>query len=200
MGSLDCFISIENRMKWLQSNISITFITLMIFVISFISNIYQIFAFKISKITESDSPNKTTTFYEREKCDFYSTSLFTLIEFIQTLMRDIIIVTILLIINLFILIKIKHVRKRKKRLQVGNNQINLNATRAENRKIKMIFTLFLLYVFVYIPTFISYRFPFGISYVSIIFQSFTEFIYYLSYSTFILIYFFFNNQSIINRF
>jgi hypothetical protein len=195
MGSFDCAISINKKMKWTQRKASFACITLSILSFWFISNIYFLLGTGIKKNSIKIDPfNRTIVSYKRARRDFYYSKEYFIFEVTHTAMRDVVIMFVLLIINLYILIEIKKVRKMKQKLANNNKQRVQCAIRAENRKIKMIYSLCFIYVFVHLPmVFLSLSILVDTnSYFSIIFESFCYFMYYSHYIINLFIYFCFN--------
>jgi hypothetical protein len=204
MGSFDCAISINKKMKWTQRKASFVCITLSILSLWFISNIYFLLGSGIKRNPiEIDSFNRTIVSYKTDRRDFYYSKEYFIFEVAHTAMRDVVIVFLLLIINLYILIKIKKVRKMKQKLGNNDKQRVLCAIRAENRKIKMIYSLCFIYVFVHLPmVFFSLSILVDTnSYFSIIFEFLCYFMYYSHYIINLFIYFCFNTtfKQIVNQ-
>jgi hypothetical protein len=195
MGTFDCAISIDNKLKWSQTKQSFLLIVSFIFLFCFILNVYQLFLYGIEEVVVVDSLNSSTIVgYTIKENPFFKSKLHNTMEIIQTLIRDPLIVIILLVINVYILFKIRQVRLRKEKLQISNNSIRIKSMRAENRKIKMISIIFIMYSLLHLPMFIRNSNLIKFSYFYIYLDAFLKVLYYFYYSTFILLNFYFNSQ------
>jgi hypothetical protein len=157
-ASFDCAISIENNLKWCRNKLSFVIPTLVIFTFcaSFLS--YRIFSFIIIKYNVYEiGVNRTETGYA------YGVSylleyrrLVKKLERAEIFIRDFAILMILLIINIFIIFKMVQIRKRKSQLQSTRSANIIAAEQAENRKVKMIIFLSILFIFGHFPHSIYY--------------------------------------------
>jgi hypothetical protein len=193
-ASFDCAISIENNLKWCRNKLSFVITTLVIFTFcaSFLS--YHVFSFSIYLYTYSKIDVNGTKVIHK----IYSTGnllkyrrLANKLENVEKIIRDFGVLIILVIINIFIIFKMVQIRKRKAHLQNTRNVTVIAAEQAENRKIKMIIFLCILYMFGHFPNSINYIFfPRSEYYIYII----CYICFNLSYSTPLLAYYLFNQK------
>jgi hypothetical protein len=191
-ATFNCAISIENKLKWLQTKLSFYITTIGLFAFCFV---YQSFYFIFKRIQTKESIKNTTvtiSYYINDSVLNYKIEQnFELSTFI---IRDLVCLLILIILNAFILFKMVQIRKRRHHLQSNSQSANrLNSRRAENRKIKMIVSLFIIYAFGHLPyTFVH------LNLLDISIHNYA--IYYseiflaISYSTSFVVYSFFDNK------
>jgi hypothetical protein len=196
VATFDCAIAMENSMKWFQRWASFILINVLIFVFSFIYNIYIVLAYKITKIGLSLS-NRTVVEYHKKANHFYDSKEYYYLHLINSILRDVVVIVLLFIINLYILINLKKIRERKDRLQKKtkiSKMIKSIAYRAENRKLKMIYALCLIYIFGHSPSILYNLKVIKNNSFQVIFHAFGDVIYYISYGTPIIVYYCFNNN------
>jgi hypothetical protein len=188
MAALDCSLLIDNRMRWCRRRVSFIITTISILFIFFTFELFIFFFEQIhTKVING------TTFYSVRPND---EKTFNELLLVESIIRDVVTLNIILIINIYILFKLFQIKKRKTfirkiRRSVGQTIEN----RAKNQKIIMIISLFVIHVSGHLLLFISflvrvinndevikrYTFMFG--------QLFT----YIPISFSFFIYFFFNN-------
>jgi hypothetical protein len=201
VASFDCAIAIDKSLKWFQKWISFIFINIFIFTFCFVYNLYIILGYGIISLLNN---NTESIEYHKDEKDFSQTLTFGILNLINSLLRDVVVVILLFIINLYILIKLKQIKKRKNQLQKivkVSKLLKTRADRAENRKVKMIYVLCLIYIFGHLPSIIYYTDILTTkSYFRIIFYALTDLVYQISYCTPIVVYYLFNNnfKSILN--
>jgi hypothetical protein len=187
-ATFNCAISIEKKMKWCEKKLSFWLWVVSVFVLSFGVEMFPIFTFYITESNYIDKYNRTIHEYSIYFTDLSSKlKMFYLTE---SIIKDVILLLILLLLNIYILFKLIQIGIRKRRL-TSNNQ---NSNRAENRKIIMIIVLFLTFLLGHLPSFVY--FAFGNSYPSIYWIKFLYYgsvTLYSSYSTSFFVYFCFNN-------
>jgi hypothetical protein len=152
-ATFSCAISIEKRMKWCEKRLSFWLWVLFILILSFGVEIYSIFLFTIRKVNDIDQFNRTIHYYELRL-----TRLFRKIKIlglIDSIIREVIFLIILLSLNSYILYKIIQIGRRKKRLTSNSSNVQ-NSNRAENRKIIMIIVLFLTFLLGHLPNFLIF--------------------------------------------
>jgi hypothetical protein len=202
VASFDCAISMDNSLKWFQKWTCFIIVNLLILIFCFVYNSYILLVYDINKIY---SLNHTVVEYDKHRNDdFFFSVEYIYLDLFNSLFRDVISIILLITINLYILINLKKIRKRKNRLQKNRksakNAIENRAEIAENRKVRMIYVLCLIYIFGHLPSVLYYLRALSDGYFTIIFYASTDIIYPLSYGTSIFVYYFFNNnfKSILN--
>jgi hypothetical protein len=191
-ASFDCAISIENNLKWCRNKLSFIITTLVIFTFcaSFLS--YHVFIFEIIEYNIGVNGTKTEYFVYTSIQLLKHRRFAIKLERTQVFIRDLGILIILLIINMFIIFKMVQIRKRKSQLQ-NIRQVTVTVSeRAENRKIKMILFLCVFYLFGHFPYLIYfylllYSHKFNIDIISYI-------CFLMSYSTPLISYYLFNQK------
>jgi hypothetical protein len=194
-ASFECAISIEGRLKWCQTKFAFVIQTLFIFISCFSFYSFDIFTNIIIKYKFNTVINGTVV----EKVSYtigylikYHHLVNKLTE-VEKIIRDISVLVILIIINLFILFKMIEIRKRKSQLQTVRNSNIMNAERAESRKIKMITFLCVIFIIGHFPYVILYFFRnSGTNWDS--FSIFCDIFFYFSFTTPILAYYLFNRK------
>jgi hypothetical protein len=194
-ASFECAISIEGRLKWCQTKFAFVIQTLFIFISCFSFYSFDIFTNKIIEIKSDTVINGTVV----EQVCYASVLIFKYYHLIikltevERIIRDISVLLILIIINLFILFKMIGIRKRKSQLQTVRSSNIMNAERAESRKIKMITFLCVIFVIGHFPYDIHYFFHnSGSNWDS--FGKFCSIFFYFSFTTPILAYYLFNRK------
>jgi hypothetical protein len=147
-ASFNCAISIENKLKWLQTKISFYITTIGLFTFCFI---FQSFYFVCKRIEKYQYSSNGTViihyiFVEHNEYFYIEEPL----ELYTSILRDIVCLLILIILNAYILIKMIQIRKRRTHLQSNIQSIN-RSRQAVRRKTKMILLLFILYTFGHLP-------------------------------------------------
>jgi hypothetical protein len=191
-ATFTCAISIEKKMEWCKRKVVFYAWVVFILLLSFGIEMYPIFMNVIHESVYINQFNKTIHSYTAWPNYFIlQIGKFGLAE---SIIKEVIFLIILFSLNIYILFKLIHIRKRKRRL--NTNILNIrNSNRAENRKIKMMIVLFLTFLVAHLPNVIYfgvnpgyYASPFW-SHV----KNFTLIFLYFTYATSIFIYFFFNN-------
>jgi hypothetical protein len=189
-ATFNCAISIENKLKWLQTKLSFYITTIGLFAFCFV---FQSFYFICKHIqTNKNVYNGTVTisFYINELYLYYDIEKD--FELSTSIIRDLVCLLILIILNAFILFKMIQIRKRRHRLQSNSQSANqLNSRRAEGRKIKMILSLFIVYTLGHLPYTLAHLnlFQANIHNYALIYA---ELFLTISFTTSFFIYFFFD--------
>jgi hypothetical protein len=191
-ATFNCAVSIENKLKWLQTKLSFYVTTIGLFAFCFV---YQSFFFIFKRIQTKELINNSTVtiFYFIKDLPFkYETE--QKFEFSTSIIRDLVCLVFLVILNTFILFKMVQIRKRRHRLQSNSQSTNMiSSRRAENRKIKMIVSLFIVYTFGHLPyTFVHLNLLHHSIYNYAIY--YCEIFLAISYSTSFFIYLFFDKK------
>jgi hypothetical protein len=162
-ATFDCAISIQNKMKWCAKRTSFYVTLVIVIVVSFLFMAYIPVFEKIYKLKKVNNLNQTITIYISYYTEFifdhpYIISIYLKVE---SYLRGLILLLILVAINIYILFIMFKVRKRKEMLTSNSRNIGINplissAEKAERRKIKMIIFLLFLYFFGNFLTFILY--------------------------------------------
>jgi hypothetical protein len=201
VACFDCAIAIDKRMRWCQKWISFILINLILFMFCFLYNIYIILSYDIveTHLYNGNDTNSNKTLYRKYENSFFESHQYNALHLLNSLFRDVFVVVLLLILNFYIFINLKQLRKRKERLQVGSlgltNKIQkTRAEIAENRKLKMIYILCSVYIFGHLPSIFYYLRIIEYNYFRVVFFATADLIYVLSYGTPILVYYFFNKN------
>jgi hypothetical protein len=189
-ATFNCAISIEKKLKWLQTKLSFYITTVGLFAFCFV---YQSFYFIFKRIEKKQFINNTTVIIY-----YYIDGIVSNYKYEQnfvlsaSIIRDLVCLLILIILNAFILFKMIQIRRRRSHLQNNSQSANrLNSRRAEHRKIKMIVSLFIMYTFGHLPyTFVHLNLLHDYIYNYVIYYS--EISLAISYSTSFFIYLFFD--------
>jgi hypothetical protein len=192
-ATFNCAISIEKRMKWCQKRVSFWLWVIFILILSFGVEIFPVFMVFIRKLHFTDQFNRTIYVYDMR---LPSSSVLKLSSFYfsRSLIEDVMFLFILLSINIYILVKLIQIGRRKKRLTSKNSNIQ-NSNRAENRKIMMIIVLFLTFLLGHLPRFLTFAFiRTGSFQFWLDFSNYGDIFLYFSYSTSFFVYFAFNNN------
>jgi hypothetical protein len=191
-ATFNCAISIEKRMKWCERRLSFWLWVIFIFIISFGIEMFPVFMFDIENIEYIDEYNRTV-----HKYDFSSNYLFSKFDkfgLVDSIIKDVILLLILLTLNIYILFNLIQIGRRKKRLNTKSSNVK-NSNRAENRKIIMIIVLFLKFLLAHLPSFLNFTFSNDIfaSKFWLDIQDYGTVFLYFSYSTSFFVYLAFNN-------
>lgn len=196
-ATFDCYISINNRIKWIKEKKSFLTILFLIYFLSFCYHLFYFFMLNITKRVELNSLNQTITKYSVE---YNFKTPFKELNYIESFFRGFVVLFLLLIINLAILIELKKASKRKDEFHsssirsVSSNTVTNNKVinkrklckSAERRKIMMIFTIFIIY-FIGQTSYVINNF-FSSEYLF----KFSVFLFDFSYSIYFFVYLFFN--------
>jgi hypothetical protein len=191
-ATFSCAISIEKRMKWCQKKLSFWLWIIFILITSFGLEMFPAFTFTIRDFKITDRFNRTIHKYTPYTNYLaFKRGIFGLVE---SYIKEIIFLLILLSLNSYILFKLIQIGRRKKRLTANNSRVQ-SSNRAENRKIIMILVLFLYFVLGHMPNIVYFgvNTSFYANQFWIHFKSCAEIFLYLSYSTSLFVYFGFNN-------
>lgn len=146
-ATFDCLITIKNKCKIWQNNISFYIVVFISFIISISLELNVIFQFKIIKIniTNIYDSNKTQLIYMTEYVEKSELGPYLLFS---SLIRDWFTLFLLIILNIIILFSIKKLTKiRKSRSKKTSSRQIQKSIKAEKLKAKMI--LFLLFNFIF---------------------------------------------------
>jgi hypothetical protein len=191
-ATFNCAVSIENKLKWLQTKLSFYITTIGLFAFCFV---YQSFYFIFKHIQTKELINNSTVtifYFINDSFLYYKTE--QNFEFSTSIIRDLVCLLILIILNAFILFKMIQIRRRRSHLQSNSQSANqLNSRRAEHRKIKMILFLFIVYALGHLP--------FTLVHLNLLDPIIRNYVIYyakiflaISYSTSFFIYFFFDKK------
>jgi hypothetical protein len=162
------------------------FVYLFIFVsiASILFNILILFRYFIANTSDG---------YQFIKSNFYLMELDKYIRFIETFIRDILSLMIIILINLLMIINIKHASVKRKALKINASE-NL-IKKAHRKAFLMVFVVSLIYLIGRIPLMIYYL-PFEKFDTSLwqCFYNWSLLPYYLSYTLNIFIYHFYNKH------
>jgi hypothetical protein len=154
MANFDCAISIENKLQIFKSKCLFKGITISIILFSFGYKTYELILKGIVKYESINTLNETVTAYTSESKGLVSQKVHTGIVLAEGLIRDLIVLVLLVVINIFILIKMIQINKRRKNLQKSSTQQQSGhslADRAQNQKLKMIIALFITHFIGHFP-------------------------------------------------
>jgi hypothetical protein len=192
-ASFDCAISIEGKFKWCQERVSFIIINSFIFITCICFYSFQIFSETIIEYSSFSNITETVHYTYSSSQLFKYRKIYLKFLMAERFLRDFIVLIILVIINLFILNKMIQIRKRKSQLQTTRTSNVIEAERAENRKIKMIAFLCIIFICGHFP-FVIYDI-FGKSGVRWqIFELFSQILFHFSFPTPIIVYFLFNEK------
>jgi hypothetical protein len=189
-AAFNCAISIENKLKWLQTKLSFYITTIGLFAFCFVYQSFYFICKYIDKYESSYNNIVTVTYSLKDKIKYFDIE--QNFELSTSIIRDLVCLVFLVILNGFILFKMVQIRKRRSHLQSNSQSANrLNSRRAENRKIKMIVSLFIIYALGHLPyTFVHLNLlsPLVLNYAIYYDQIFLA----ISYSTSFFVYFCFD--------
>jgi hypothetical protein len=199
-ATLDCALSIEtNRFQWLQKKLYFCITTFLIFVSNFLFELFSLLSYTIKKYTFINKKKNETSigyFSVYSKFALKKKGTVNTLLFVDSLTRDVLIFLINLALNIFILFKIRNLIKKRKTMinqSNGNNNVKSKKTladQAEKSKIKMMFSLFLVYFIGHFPMFIIYSF-FAKQHL---YYTLSLFLLRTSYVVYFFVYFFFNKH------
>jgi hypothetical protein len=161
-AQFDCYIMINNKLKWCQTKKF--FISILIFLIlfGFIPNSQMIFVFNIIEIKQNFTEKRI---FFVGISDYYFTDLYNILSYTLTIIREIVPLILLLILNTLVLRTLRKVVKRKRVLlqrSINNNTSTITANEnirngsriandAEINKLKMILFISLDYLILKTP-------------------------------------------------
>jgi hypothetical protein len=190
-ATFNCAISIEKRMKWCEKRLSFWLWVFFIIISSFGVEIYPPFTYSIMKVDYQNEFNETFSQYGILSESF--TLKMKRFGLAESIIKEIMFLLILLSLNIYILVKLFEIGRRKKRLTTNSSNAR-NSRKAENRKIIMIIVLFLTFLLGHLPNVIYFAVNNGIyDYFWFQFKLYGLIFLYLSYSTSFFVYFAFNN-------
>jgi hypothetical protein len=188
-ATFSCAISIEKKMKWCQKRISFWLCVLFILILSFGVEVFKVLTNSVKKFSDIDKYNKTIHYYVPWPTSLYSKAhLFGLVE---SIIKEVIFLLILLLLNCYILFKLIQIGRRKKRLTTNSSNIQ-SSNRAQNRKIIMIIVLFLTFLLGHLPNVIYFAVntnPYITKIFWTKFKIYGEILLYVSYSISFFVYF-----------
>jgi hypothetical protein len=196
VANIDCAISIDKNMRKLQTKSAFICINIVIFVFGLVYNFYNIFAYKIQKNIVNQL-NVTIVRYTKNDTVFRDSKAYLYLDNVNSILKDFVVIIILVLINIYMLVKMKSVRKRKENLlkkdKKGKKTAKNKSKSAENRKVKMIYTLCLIYIFGHLPNILyTLNIYETESYLTSVLAGLTDTIHYFSYTTFLFVYYHFN--------
>jgi hypothetical protein len=155
-ATFNCAISIEKKMKWCEKRLSFWIWVVSILVLSFGIEMFWLFTFSIFEFNYTDQFNRTYHgYFVWLNADLLSKSTIVTLGLVQSIIKHVIFLLILLTLNCYILFKLIQIGRRKRRLTT-NSSSNQNINRAENRKIIMMIVLFLIFLLCHFPDFLYY--------------------------------------------
>jgi hypothetical protein len=202
-ATLDCALSIENKIKWFHKRTSFILITFFIFLFCFIFEIFNLFLYSITKkeiISLNNYKNESTFVYSSETTNFYNIYGFDF-RLADCIFRDFLVVLLLFIINLYILLLLRQIRKKRQEqnLNKTNKKISKNEKKAVSRKVTMIKVLGFIFFLGHLPLIITWTHKKitcnrAESLDWLFFEDISNILHLLSYSIRIFVYFFFNTH------
>jgi hypothetical protein len=180
-------------MKWCERKVSFWIWVVFIFGVSFGAEIVWPLMYSIKETEYTNQFNQTVNGYYPMSSSLTSTVNFGMFGIIESIIKDITSLIILLSLNCYILFKLIQIGRRKKRLTTNSSNIQ-NSTNAEIRKIFMIIVLFFVFLLGHLPNFLWYIIR-SYTHLNQFLNDITEcgaIILYFSYSTSLLVYFAFN--------
>jgi hypothetical protein len=188
-ATFNCAISIEKKMKWCQKRLSFWLCVLFILILSFGVEVFKVLTNSVKKFSDIDKYNKTIHYYVLWPTKLLLKShLFGLVE---SIIKEVIFLLILLLLNCYILFKLIQIGRRKKRLTTNSSNIQ-SSNRAQNRKIIMIIVLFLTFLLGHLPNVIYFAVntnPYITKIFWTKFKIYGEILLYVSYSISFFVYF-----------
>jgi hypothetical protein len=145
LATLDCAISIENKFKFIQKKFVCITVSLIICCFTFES--FSLIFYRIeSKIISNLNGTLIIKQYSRNFVSFLNKKTLNKLLLIDSLLRDVITLIILLLINIYILFKLIQINKNKRNIRgTTNHQQSTANNRAKYQKMKMIIYLFIVY-------------------------------------------------------
>jgi hypothetical protein len=216
-ATIDCALSINKKFKFWFKSISFYIVLITIFILSFGIGSYYLIYWKIEHSTRfNKSLNRTiTVFYVAPNFLKVNLKSYYVFNLVQSFIRDLILLLILLALNIYILVKLRQIKIRKNKLGANSTCTNTatnnrkeiskvkrnlrsNAERAELRKVIMIGVLCLIYLIGHFPT-LFYSLSFFIQFKVIAGfwqyeEYFKEVLFHLSYGVSLYVYLLFNIQ------
>jgi hypothetical protein len=205
-ATLDCAVSIRNKFKLWQSTKGFILTTFIILILPPMYHIHFWWFYKVELIPSIDSIQNGTIYNSTKKA--YQVGKYPLFDeqrgkdmrIVHSIVRDVVTPIALVIINVYILLTLRKLKKNKSTLQsTSSNQNTIsssvvsNAQRAENKKFKMIIILCINYIIGHSFVLVYYM-SFndgGIKWFFV--HAFGDIFFYSSYITPFFIYYYFNN-------
>jgi hypothetical protein len=189
-ATFNCAISIEKKFKWCEKKLFFWIWVISIFVLSFSVEIFPVFIFSVGDYSYIDQFNRTHHIYNVSRNPLILQ--FGKFGLAESIIKEIMFLLILLSLNIYILIKLVQIGRRKRRL-TSNNQ---NRNRAEIRKIIMLIVLFLTFLLGRLPNIVYFvvNTEFDATLFWIKFKGYGEIVLYFSNSISFFVYFFFNKN------
>jgi hypothetical protein len=183
MATIDCFLSIENKYKFLISKKAFYFNSFFIFL--FFIPFYGV------KLFVYDIVHFDTDYYLLTKNNLYLSYFYEIFTFIHSFFRDILGTILLIFFNFLIFLKLKMNSRRKKELR--NNSAHAKAMNVEKNKAKMIYASGSNHFLFHFPSIIyNLRGKYIASEFWDIYNDFKNILIILSYTTPFIIYILFN--------
>jgi hypothetical protein len=199
-ANFDCALSIDNCSKWFHKTSNFIYNSVFILLFCFVFHSFTLFLLGIKKTYFINKENVTivkyTTTLREESELFFMISKYSITA--SEILRDVLVLIFLIFINVFILIKLKRIRIKKRLLNansVNRKHSNSKAAKAEFRKIQLITVLCLIYIIGHFPNAITvtltffFRYNFNATWFFV-----SDCLVRLSYSIPILVYFIFDRQ------
>jgi hypothetical protein len=162
-ASFDCFLTINKfkKFKFFYSSTFFYIVTIVAIVYSSIFYIYLLFIYEIVATYSTNSLNTTQISYRTVETNFSTTKLAKNLKFTHMAVRDIIILLLLLIINIFIFKTMRRVGKTKIRLQsvrviTRELTVQIRKREAEQRRLLLIFSIGFNYFIGHLPVVVYY--------------------------------------------
>jgi hypothetical protein len=163
--SLDCYLSIRNRWKFMRTKTMFYVMTIGSIAFSVIYHIYYLYGWVVVEVNVRRVLNETTangtslTYYEYQyfktaSTSFAKTDVLKFFSLFHTIFRDVIILFLILVLNVLILIEMRRVTKFRLMLaqdhsdddhHVKKNHSVLTALRAERKRCIMVLLTGLVY-------------------------------------------------------
>jgi hypothetical protein len=182
LATIDCFLSIENKYKFLLTNKTFYLCTTFNFLFFFLFYSGKFLVYKIVPIGMYYTTIKTYLYFNY----FYKT-----LTMLYLIVRDIIGISLLIFFNILIFLKLKKISETKNNLK--NNKAFKKVITAQQNKVKMIYLSCINYILFHVPSFINNVYgKYILTQFWFIFEMFKNDILILSYTTPFFIYILFN--------
>jgi hypothetical protein len=174
--TLDCYLSISKRWKFLLKEKMFYVIISSAIVFSFLYHTYYLFGWVVvgvdmSRAVNETSANGTTTFvfeyqiFKTVRTSFAKSSLLKFLSVFRTMLRDVVLLLIILVLNMLILIEMRRVTVAKRRLvqnsahphvtaestpsvaKVPESHLVLTALQAQRKRCMMVLVTGMVYSF-----------------------------------------------------
>jgi hypothetical protein len=195
LATLDFYCLIKKKMKILHQKQFLVCILIIFHAYGFIFYIIFVYNFEIIEILQKHATNGTLKYFEIKKSEFYYSIKGVVTRVIHTFQRDMAVMFILIFLNVLILNE--YYRNRKRKIKLLSNSIKnravLNAERAIKNQRAMIYLVNLNHFFGHIGILVYYIPFLNNSFWNCV-HLFSFIPFSLSYTTNIILFYFFNNH------